>query len=57
MYLWTGFSTKTYAEDTSGYIVGTYITSDQGERKSQDKKNTSSHRGCGWLAPKIGSKY
>ncbi len=23
MYLWTGFSSKTYAEDTIGYIVGT----------------------------------
>ncbi len=37
MYLWTGFSSKTYAEDTIGYIVGTYITSDLGERKSRDE--------------------
>jgi hypothetical protein len=28
MYLCTGFSQNTYAEDTSGYIVGTYIISD-----------------------------
>jgi hypothetical protein len=24
MYLWTGLSSKTYAEDSIGYIVGTY---------------------------------
>ncbi len=28
MYLCTGFSQNTYAEDTSGYIVGTKIISD-----------------------------
>ncbi len=28
MYLCTGFSQNTYAKDTSGYIVGTYIMSD-----------------------------
>ncbi len=37
MYLWMGFSSKTYAEDTIGYIVGTYITSELGERKSRDE--------------------
>ncbi len=42
MYLCTGFSLNSYAEDTSGYIVGTYNISDWVEHKSRDEKNTSS---------------
>ncbi len=37
-YLCMGFSLNTNAEDTSGYIVGTYIISDWVERQSWDKK-------------------
>ncbi len=32
-----GVYLKTYAKDTIEYIVGTWITSDLGERKSRDK--------------------
>ncbi len=48
MYLCTGFSMNSYAEDTSEYIVGKYNISDSVERKSQDEKNISSLRM--WLA-------
>jgi hypothetical protein len=56
MYVCTGFSLNSYAEDTSGYIVGTYNISNLVKRKSRDKK-THCHKGCGWLAPRRGSKY
>ncbi len=53
MYLCTGFSLNSYAEDTSGYIVGTYNISDRVERQSRDEKKTHRHKEGGWLASRV----
>jgi hypothetical protein len=55
MYLCTGFSQNTYAKDTSGYIVNKLQVTEGSV--SHETKKTHHHNGCGWLAPKKGSKY
>jgi hypothetical protein len=57
--LCTGFSQNTLAEHTSGYIVGKYIIIllVTEWNVSHETKKIHHHKGCGWLAPRRGSKY
>ncbi len=56
IFTYPGVLAKIFCLNVGTYKVGTYIISDWVKRQSWDKK-THRHKGCGWLAPRRGSKY